>query len=79
MLDSQNKRQTSFMLPVLSMNGKTQGQDQGEVLREGKQKDFLDRRQHKRKKGKVAQLGSTRESKADICLESPLRLPRVSH
>lgn len=59
------------MLPALSMNGKTQGQDQGEVLREGKQKDFLDHHQHKRRKGMVAQLGSTLESKADICLESP--------
>ena len=39
------------MLPALSMNGKTQGQDQGEVLREEKQKDFLDYHQHKRRKG----------------------------
>ena len=38
------------MLPALSMNGKTQGQDQGEVLREKKQKDFLDHHQHKRRK-----------------------------
>ena len=38
------------MLPALSMNGKTQGQDQGEVLREKKQKDFLDHHQHKKRK-----------------------------
>lgn len=41
--------------------------DQGEVLREEKQKDFLDYHQHKRRK--VAQLGTTLEGKADTCLE----------
>lgn len=40
------------MLPPLKLRmGKSQDQDQGEVLGERKQKDFLDHHQHKGRKG----------------------------
>lgn len=42
------------MLPPLKLRmGKSQDQDQGEVLGERKQKDFLDHHQHKGRKGNL--------------------------